>query len=292
MDKPSLKDTKEEASAIIAGREFHTGTVRGKKLNLKELEDVVNCLNFLCCSASTQFHNQKLVCWDVHEVVDNFEIKKCVLDLRDSRLSHCRCWSMDETLLVFVYLCVITGQLFSEPFLSSLSDPCGRGSTQSSSIRCWIWPYWSRLQILLLCFQTSSYPQESQHAVCFLCISIYMALPWEWWLNVYTQEFRRCPDVPVYVLWAWIFSLHKIAFAFLNQTVGRSGLNLATRVTVGRCFTLFSRRPMICSLKHQSYNFSFIVRHFLGFGDWYSQPTAGRTSAGKATVSRWSPDSF
>ena len=43
---------------------------------------------------------------------------------------------------------------------------------------------------------------------------------------------------------AWIFSLHKIAFAFLNQTVSRSGLNLASRVTVGQCFTWFSRRPI------------------------------------------------
>ena len=91
---------------------------------------------------------------------------------------------------------------------------------------------------------------------------------------------------------AWIFSLSKIAFAFPKQTVGRSGLNLASRVTVGRCFTWFSRRPMIFSLKHLSYNFSFAGRHFSGFGDWYSRPTVCRTSAGKATVSRWSPDSF
>ena len=39
MDNPSLKDTKEGASAIIAGREFHNCTVRGKKLNLKEPVD-------------------------------------------------------------------------------------------------------------------------------------------------------------------------------------------------------------------------------------------------------------
>ena len=83
----------------------------------------------------------------------------------------------------------------------------------------------------------------------------------------------------------WFFSLHKIAFAFLNQTVGRSGLNLASRVTVGRCFTWFSRRPLIFSFKHPSYNFSIVFRHFSGFGDWYSQPTVCRTSAGKATVS-------
>ena len=90
----------------------------------------------------------------------------------------------------------------------------------------------------------------------------------------------------------WIFSLHKIAFTFLNQTVGRSGLNLASRVTVGRCFTWFSRRPMICSLKHQSYNFSLVVCHFSGLGDWYSQLTVCQTLASKVTVSRCSPNSF
>ena len=36
MDNPSLKDTKEGASATRAGREFHNGTVRRKKLNLKD----------------------------------------------------------------------------------------------------------------------------------------------------------------------------------------------------------------------------------------------------------------
>ena len=39
MDNPSLKDTKKGASAITAGREFHKGTVRGKKLNLNESVD-------------------------------------------------------------------------------------------------------------------------------------------------------------------------------------------------------------------------------------------------------------
>ena len=45
MDSPSLKDTKEGASATVAGREFHKGTVRGKKLDLKHSVD----LNFLVC---------------------------------------------------------------------------------------------------------------------------------------------------------------------------------------------------------------------------------------------------
>ena len=36
MDNPSLKDTKEGVSATRAGSEFHNGTVRGKKLNLKD----------------------------------------------------------------------------------------------------------------------------------------------------------------------------------------------------------------------------------------------------------------
>ena len=44
MDNPSLKDTKEEASARTAGREFHKGTVCGKKLNLKESVDGEKCL--------------------------------------------------------------------------------------------------------------------------------------------------------------------------------------------------------------------------------------------------------
>ena len=53
---------------------------------------------------------------------------------------------------------------------------------------------------------------------------------------------------------------------FLNRSsaVPRKGLNLASRVTVGRCFTLFSRRPMVFSLKHVSYYFSFVGRHFIG----------------------------
>ena len=49
MDSPSLKDTKEGASAVIAGREFHKGIVRGKKLNLKQSVEGENCLNFLVC---------------------------------------------------------------------------------------------------------------------------------------------------------------------------------------------------------------------------------------------------
>ena len=49
MDHPSLKDTKEEASAVTAGREFNKGIVRGKKLNLKQSVEGENCLNFLGC---------------------------------------------------------------------------------------------------------------------------------------------------------------------------------------------------------------------------------------------------
>ena len=47
MDNPFLKDASEGASATVAGREFHKGTVRGKKLYLKESVDRENCLNFL-----------------------------------------------------------------------------------------------------------------------------------------------------------------------------------------------------------------------------------------------------
>ena len=46
MDSPSLKDTKEGASALAAGREFHKGTVRG--LYLKQSVEE-NCLYFLMC---------------------------------------------------------------------------------------------------------------------------------------------------------------------------------------------------------------------------------------------------
>ena len=50
MDSPSLKDTKEGASAVTAGREFHKGTVRGKKLNLKQSVEGENCLNIFVCN--------------------------------------------------------------------------------------------------------------------------------------------------------------------------------------------------------------------------------------------------
>ena len=49
VDSPSFKDTKEGASAVTAGREFHKGYVRGKKLNLKQSVEGENCLNFLVC---------------------------------------------------------------------------------------------------------------------------------------------------------------------------------------------------------------------------------------------------
>ena len=49
VDSPSLKDTKEGASAEAARREFHKGIVRGKKLNLKQSVEGENCLNFFVC---------------------------------------------------------------------------------------------------------------------------------------------------------------------------------------------------------------------------------------------------
>ena len=45
-DNPFLKDTK-GASATDAGREFQTGMVRGKKLNLYKSVCVDICRNFL-----------------------------------------------------------------------------------------------------------------------------------------------------------------------------------------------------------------------------------------------------
>ena len=42
-----MKDNKEGASATYAGREFQTGMVRGKKLNLYESVHVDICLYFL-----------------------------------------------------------------------------------------------------------------------------------------------------------------------------------------------------------------------------------------------------
>ena len=44
VDNPSLKNTKEGASATVVGRELHEDTVRGEKLNLKEPDDVANHL--------------------------------------------------------------------------------------------------------------------------------------------------------------------------------------------------------------------------------------------------------
>ena len=49
VDSPYLKDTKEGVSAVTAGREFHKGIVRGKKLNLKQSVEGENYLNFLVC---------------------------------------------------------------------------------------------------------------------------------------------------------------------------------------------------------------------------------------------------
>ena len=85
---------------------------------------------------------------------------------------------------------------------------------------------------------------------------------------------------------AWIFSLSKIAFAFPKRAsaVGCTGLNLISRVTVGRCFTRFSRRPMIFSLKHLSYNFSFVWSPFFGIG------TVRRLSVEYRPVARLSAD--
>ena len=49
VDNPALNDTKEGASAVTAGREFHKEIVRGKKLNLKQSVEEENCVNFLVC---------------------------------------------------------------------------------------------------------------------------------------------------------------------------------------------------------------------------------------------------
>ena len=97
---------------------------------------------------------------------------------------------------------------------------------------------------------------------------------------------------------AWIFVSVKWHSHFLNRplAVGRSGLNLASRVTVGRASVLpdFLVGWWFFSLKHLhvSYNFSFVGCHFKGIGDCCSRMTVCLTSAGEATVSRWSPISW
>ena len=45
VDSPSLKDTKEGASAVTAGSEFHMGNL----LNLKQSVEGENRLNFFVC---------------------------------------------------------------------------------------------------------------------------------------------------------------------------------------------------------------------------------------------------
>ena len=92
----------------------------------------------------------------------------------------------------------------------------------------------------------------------------------------------------------------RIAHGFLISVKSQShfpnrlsqGYKFGKSDEVGRRFTWFSLRPIIFSLKHLSNNFSFVGRRFSGFGDWYNRPSICRSSAGKATVSRWSPDSF
>ena len=95
MGSPFLKDASEGASTTEAGREFHNGIVRGKRLNLKESEEVEYCLIFLEWAAlvlvvdgvrymylaagvstrsSTTLYNRLI--W--------------IFDRLDSRVSHCR----------------------------------------------------------------------------------------------------------------------------------------------------------------------------------------------------------
>ena len=45
VDRSSLKDAKEGASAKAAGRKFHKGIVQGKKQHLKQSVEGENCLN-------------------------------------------------------------------------------------------------------------------------------------------------------------------------------------------------------------------------------------------------------
>ena len=44
-----MNDTKEEASATVAGREFHVKIVLGKKLNLSVFVEVKYCCSLWAC---------------------------------------------------------------------------------------------------------------------------------------------------------------------------------------------------------------------------------------------------
>ena len=93
MDSPFLKDASEGASATEAGREFHNGIVRGKKLHLNESEDVEYCLSFLEWAALV------LVVDGVRYLAAGMSTRSSttlynrliwIFDRLDSRVSYCR----------------------------------------------------------------------------------------------------------------------------------------------------------------------------------------------------------
>ena len=76
-----------------AGREFHNGIVRGKKLNSKESEDVEYCLNFLEWAAlvlAVDGVRYLEACMSIRSSTTLYRRLNCIFDRLDSRGSHCR----------------------------------------------------------------------------------------------------------------------------------------------------------------------------------------------------------
>ena len=93
MDSPFLKDASGGASAAKPGREFHNGIVRGKKLNLKEFEDVEYCLNFLEWAAlvlAADGVRYLEAGMSIRSSTTLYRRLSCIFDRLDSRGSHCR----------------------------------------------------------------------------------------------------------------------------------------------------------------------------------------------------------
>ena len=109
MGSPFLKDASEGASAIEAGREFHRGIVRGKKLYLKESVDVDICLNFLEWAAlvlDVEGVRYLAAGMSIRSSTTLYRRLSCIFARLVSKVSHFRWSSMEITLLVFPYLFV------------------------------------------------------------------------------------------------------------------------------------------------------------------------------------------
>ena len=90
MDNPSLNDTRVGASARAAEREFHKGTVRGKKLNLKESVDGekrLEWVDFVLVVEGVRY--LLVVCWYVGQVVYHFEEGSRTLNKANVFITRC-----------------------------------------------------------------------------------------------------------------------------------------------------------------------------------------------------------